>query len=94
VTVRTPDVEAWHDQFLGSLRRVHTLEGELAELRTELIVALEDYDALDPVCSYVRRSSCKVDRRAFRQAFPIEFGACQVTVPAQLRKYVYPTRSY
>lgn len=94
VTVRTHDVEAWHDQFLESLRRVHTLEGDLAELRTELIVALEDYDALDPVCSYIRRSSCKIDRKAFRQAFPKEFKECQVPVPAQLRKYVYPTRSY
>jgi hypothetical protein len=93
-TMRTPEVEALHDQFLKSLRRVYTLEGDLAELRTELIVALEDYDALEPVCSYVRRLSFRVDTAGFRRAFPNEFSECCVTVPAQLRKYVYPTRSY
>lgn len=94
VTMRTPELEEWHDQFLGALRRVYTLDGELAELRTELIVGLEDYDALDPVCSYIRRSSCKVDRRAFQREFPREFRECEVTVPEQLRRYVYPARSY
>lgn len=93
-TARTPELEEWHEQYLDSLSRAYRLEGELAELRTELILALEDHDALDPVCSFVRRTSWKIDRTAFRQSFPAEFQQCQVDFPEQLRKHVYPTRAY
>jgi len=93
-TTRMPDLEQLHEKYLEGLGRVHLLEGELAELRTELILAIQDYDALDPVCSFIRKTSFKIDRMAFRRLYPAEFKECQVQIPEQIRKYVYPMRAY
>jgi hypothetical protein len=93
-TDRTPVLEAWHDDFLQALRKVHRLAGDLADIRTELIIGLQDYDAIDRVCSFIRRPVLKIDRSAFRSAFPDEYKQCEIEIAPRLRKFVYPTRSY
>ena len=55
---------------------------------------LDELDALTDVCSYVRRARSFLDAPAFCAAHPEEAKQCEETVPAQLRKHVYPTRSY
>jgi hypothetical protein len=93
-TDRTPALEGWHDDFLQALRKVHRLAGDLADLRTELILGLQGYDAIDRVCSFIRRPVLKIDRSAFRSTFPDEFKQCEIEIAPRLRKFVYPTRSY
>ncbi|MGA2593595.1 MAG: GIY-YIG nuclease family protein [Bryobacteraceae bacterium] len=93
-TDRTPELERWHDDFLQALPKVHRLNRDLADLRTELILGIGDCDALDPVCSFIRRSVPKIDRSAFQGSFPEESKQCEVPVAPRLRKHVYPARAY
>ena len=84
----------WHDTFLTATQEVHCLSLELAELKTELTVALGDLDALEPVCSFKRIWVQKLEQSAFCQKFPAESEQCMEQVAPQLRRHVYPTRSY
>jgi hypothetical protein len=93
-TNRTPDLERWHDDFLRATQTVHQLGAKLADLQTELTVLLADYDAFIGVCSFKRRSVPKFQRSVFCRNFPEESTRCAEPVPRQIRKYVYPSRSY
>ena len=91
---RTADLERCHDEFLTATRSVHRLKADLADLRTELILSLGDYDALDPVCSFRRQNRSIVKRAMFCGNYPEQAEQCAAYVPAMLRKYVYKSRSY
>ena len=91
---RTQEVERWHDEYLQILPAVKRLEGDLADVRTELAHGLGEYDAMDPVCSFVRRSTTQLDIAKFRTDFPEEYRHCVAPADAQLRKMIYPNRSY
>ena len=92
--MRSRDLENLHDQFLDTTRAVYNLDAELADLRTELIVSLGDDEALDGVCSYKRSVKEKFDRGKFVRDFPDQAVECAKLVGLQLRKRVYPSRSY
>ena len=72
---------------------VHYLEADLAELKTDLIVRLEDYDSLNSVCVFKRRAP-KLDSATFRKTFREKSEQCKKPVAPKLPKHVYPTRSY
>jgi hypothetical protein len=91
---RTPDLERLHDDFLNATRSVHHLRLEVAEVRTELIVQLGDHEALDGVCSFKRGLKPLFDRSIFLRDFPEEAKECAELAGPQLRKRVYPSRSY
>ena len=91
---RTQEIENWHDDYLQLLPVVKRLEGDLADIRTELAYGLGEFDAMDPVCSFVRRSTAQLDTLKFRTEFPEQFLQCVTPVDAQLRKLIYPNRSY
>ncbi len=93
-TPRTPELESLHEEYLRMLPMVQRLEGDLADVRTELISQMEDYDALDPVCSFARKPTPRIDRSRFRHIFPEEYRQCHITICAQVRKFVYRNRSY
>ena len=92
-TDRTPDMERWHDEFLRETGTVHYLDADLAELKTDLTVRLEDYDALDSVCIF-KRGAPELDSATFRKTFPEKSEQCKKPVAHKLPKHVYPTRSY
>ena len=93
-TARTGEIEAWHEDYLNAIKNVHRLEGDLADLRTEIVVFLGDCDALDGVCSFVRRPIFKLDSSEFQRRFPTEYSQCEIILPGRLGKYVYPVRPY
>jgi hypothetical protein len=93
-TARTPEIERLHDEFLVATQLVTRLRADIEELQTELTLWLDEHDALIGVCSYVRRARSFLDTAAFCIAHPDEAKLCEEPVPAQLRKHVYPTRSY
>jgi len=93
-TPRTAEVERYHDEFLRMTQDVSRLEGDLADLESQLTVRLGEHDALVNVCSYKRRLRFKVDAAVFCKTYPDEAARCVEPFPEQLRKYVYPTRSY
>jgi hypothetical protein len=93
-TDRSADMERWHDDYLEAMRKVYRLEGELSDLRTDLILLLEECDAIDRVCSFIRRPVLKIDRSAFCRNFPEEFRECERPNAPRLNKRVYPARSY
>ena len=93
-TVRTPDAERHHDDFLRAMQIVHRLEADLADLRSELTIRMGDHNAVEPICSFIRTSRLTLDAAAFCATYPDEAAQCAEPVPAQLRKFVYPTRSY
>jgi len=94
LTPRTPELEALHDAYLKALPVVHRLEGDIAGLRTEIISRLGECDAMDPVCSYIRKTVDEFDRSLFQSHYPQAYQRCRVEIPPQLRKHVYPNRSY
>jgi len=49
---------------------------------------------MDPVCSYIRKAVDELDRSLFRSQYPQAYQRCSVEIPAQVRKHVYPKRSY
>lgn len=73
---------------------VNRLAADLADLRSELTIRMNDYDAVDPVCSFKRVRRLTIDGAAFCGTYPDEAAQCAEPVAAQLRKSVYPTRSY
>lgn len=93
-TPRTKEMEKSHDEFLRATQIVNRLGGHLADIESELTVRLGEYDALTRVCSYIRRLGFKFDEAGFRKAYPDEAMQCAEPIAAQLRKHVYPTRSY
>src|SRR5262249_16419671 len=93
-TARTPEIERLHDECVVATQVVTRLRADVEELQTELTLRLDEHDALTDVCSYVRRARAFLDATAFCAAHPEEAKECEETVPAQLRKHVYPTRSY
>ena len=103
-TSRIPDLERWHDDFLRETRRVHLLDSELADLQTELTLQLRDYDALEGVCSFKRRSVPQFAGSVFRERFREKYGhpaadevgpdRCGERVRPLIRKHVYTSRSY
>jgi Meiotically up-regulated gene 113 len=93
-TPRTAEFEQMHDEFLLATQLVTRLDADLASMQSELTLRLDEYDALVGVCSYVRRARSRVDAIAFCQTYPDQAAKCMETVVAQLRKHVYPTRSY
>jgi hypothetical protein len=92
--VRTPEIEQVHDEFLVATQLVTRLRADVEELQTELTLRLDEHDGLIGVCSYVRRARSLLDTASFCVAHPDEAKQCEEPVPAQLRKHVYPTRSY
>ena len=93
-TARTCEIEATHEDYLHAIRNVNRLEGDLADLRTEIIVLLDDCDALDGVCSFARRPMVKLDSSEFQRRFPGEYSQCEMLLPGRLGKYVYFVRPY
>jgi hypothetical protein len=93
-TGRTRELEARHDEFLKATRTVHHLAAELADLRTELIVSLDNDEALEGVCSFKRALKAKFQTDKFVRDFPGEAVECAEPVGPRLWKRVYPSRSY
>jgi len=91
---RTIELERLHDTFLHATRTVYRLESDLADLRTELILKLGEYEVLDPVCSFRRGVVGKIDRATFLKNYPAEAEQCAEYVAPKLRKNVYTRRSY
>jgi Meiotically up-regulated gene 113 len=91
---RTAELENWHQEFLQATRDVHRLEADLAVLRTDLILGIGEYEALDPVCSFKRDVISKIDRPAFCENYRDEAEQCAEYVAPKLRKNVYTSRSY
>jgi hypothetical protein len=90
-TDRTAEIEKWHDEYLQATRVAHRLTADLAAVRTELILAMGDQEALDPVCSFRREFVTQVDRATFCKKHPAEAEQCAEYVA---RKIVYTSRSY
>ena len=94
-TDRTPIHEQWHDDFLLATQAVKQLEAELADIQSEMIVRLAEFDGVEGVCSFRRRSVPKFDGALFRQQFPNEAAQCMAeSCPGSPRKSVYTARSY
>jgi hypothetical protein len=94
-TDRTPMFEEWHDDFLQAMQAVNQLEAELADVRSEMIVGLEEFDGVEGVCSFRRRSVPKFDGALFKQQFPCDAAQCVVeSCTGGPRKSIYPARSY
>lgn len=93
-TERTVTLETSHDEFLRATRTVYRLESDLADLRTELILQLGEYEALDPVCSFKRDVVGRIDRAAFCKNYPSEAEQCAEYVAPKLRKSICTSRSY
>ena len=90
----TAEMKRLHDAFLRETEEVNDLEAHLADFESEFTVRLGDFDELDPVCSFKRHQTQEVDVAAFRKTYPKEAAECTETVAPQIRKHVYPTRSY
>ena len=93
-TLRTTELERLHDDFLRETQLATRLGADLASLESELTLRLDEYDALIGVCSYARRVCSRIDAAAFCLSYPEEAAHCMGLVAAQVRKHVYPTRSY
>jgi hypothetical protein len=93
-TDRTPMFEQWHDDFLQAMQAVKQLEAELADIRSGMIVRLEEFNGVEGVCSFRRRSGPKFDGVLFRQQFPSEAAQCMAESCPGPRKSIYPARSY
>jgi hypothetical protein len=52
------------------------LEAQLADIQSEMIVRLEEFDGVEGVCSFRRRSVPKFDGALFRRQFPNEAAQC------------------
>jgi hypothetical protein len=94
LVARTPEHERLHDEFLRATQQVTYLEADLADLQTRLTIGLGEDEGLVGICSYKRYARARIDQNQFRETFPSEAAQCDEPVPAQLRKRVYPTRSY
>jgi hypothetical protein len=93
-TTRTSELEHIHDEFLSTTQTVTRLQAEIAELQTDMTLRLDDYDAVDPICSFRRREVMWFDAAAFCRLYPDEAIQCAEPVATRLRKHVYRTRSY
>ncbi|XXY50117.1 GIY-YIG nuclease family protein [Sorangium sp. So ce269] len=93
-TPHSDEIEKLHGDFLRETQGVNRLRADLADLQSELTIRLGEREALHDVCSFRRRFCADVDADAFCNAYPEEARLCMETVAAQLRKYIYPTRSY
>jgi hypothetical protein len=90
----TPEMKRLHGDFLEATQTVNRIEADLADLQSEFVIRLGEYDVLDPVCSFKRSPALEIDSAAFCKAYPREAAQCAEPVAPQLRKHVYPTRSY
>lgn len=93
-TYRTEGIERIHEEYLRNLPAVHRLKGDLAGVRSDLIARMDNFDALDPVCSFARRAVQVLDRAKFLKSFPEEYRSCETEGQIQVRKRVYPNRPY
>jgi hypothetical protein len=91
---RTPDTERWHDDFLKATALVQRRRADIADLRTELIVSLGEFEALDGICSFKRALGPAFDAAEFCKNFPNEAEQCAAHVRPRLSKRVYSSRSY
>lgn len=91
---RTTEMELLHDEFLRATQLVTRFEAHLAEFQSELTVRLNEDATLIGVCSYARSLERKIDPDLFCNTYPDEAALCAQPIAAQLRKHVYPTRSY
>ncbi len=90
----TPEERRGECEFLRATQQVTHLEADLADLQTELTIRLGEDEGLVGLCSYKRYARARIDQVRFRELFPSEAAQCEEPIPAQLRKRVYPTRSY
>jgi hypothetical protein len=91
---RTPDAERWHDDFLKATTRVQRRRADIADLHTELIVHIGEFEVIDGICSFKRTLEPVLDAAEFRKNFPEEAEQCAVLLRPGLRKRVYSSRSY
>jgi hypothetical protein len=91
---RTPDTERWHDDFLKATALVQRRRADIADLRTELIVSLGEFEAIDGICSLKRALAPVFDAAKFCRNFPSEAEQCAAHVRPRLSKRVYASRSY
>ena len=91
---RTPDIERWHDDFLQATALVQRRRADIADFRTELIVKLGEFEALDGICSFKRVLEPVFDGGEFCRNFPFEAAQCAAHVRARYSKRVYSSRSY
>jgi hypothetical protein len=91
---RTPDAERWHDDFLKATALVQRRRADIADLHTELIVGIGEFEVIDGICSFKRTLEPVLDAAAFRKNFPDEAEQCAVLIRPRLRKRVYSSRSY
>ncbi len=91
---RTPHVERWHDDFLKATALVQRRRADIAELQTELIVSIGEFEAIDGICSFKRTLEPVFDAAEFCKNFPNEAEQCAAHVGPRLSKRVYSSRSY
>jgi hypothetical protein len=91
---RTPDAERWHDAFLKATALVQRRRAEIADLHTELIVGIGEFEVIDGICSFKRTLEPVLDAAEFRKSCPDEAEQCAVLIRPRLRKSVYSSRSY
>jgi len=93
-TQRSVETEQLHDSYLKALQIVHRLGADLEDLQSELIIRMGDYDAVEPVCSFKRTRCRTLNSAEFCHRHPEEARMCSEIMSPQVRKFVYPTRSY
>ncbi len=91
---RSSELERHHETYLDATQVISQLEGELFDLKSELILLMGESDGLRSVCRYKRTERSLIDTESFSNAHPKEAAQCRVPQRVQIRKHIYLCRSY
>jgi hypothetical protein len=91
---RTNALVTLHEEYLVLKQQEARLKLDEEDVKAQAIQALEDYDSVAGLWSFRRSRTRTLNRKAFCEAHPIEAAQCHVARAAEVRRRIYPSRSY
>src|SRR5262249_9363297 len=91
---RTNTLVSLHEEYLVLKQQETRLKLDEQDLKAQAIQALEDCESFAGLWSFRRSRSRTLNRNAFGDAHPVEAVQCHVGRAAEIRRRIYPSRSY
>lgn len=91
---RTNDLADLHQDYLLLKQQEARLEVDREDLQAQMILRIEDFEAIIDVCSFPRSAKPFLNRSSFCEAQPREAAECFSERVAHVRRRIYASRSY
>lgn len=91
---RTGELVDLHGEYLNLKERRTRLRIDMSDVKSRIIISIEDHDAISDVCIFRRVRRSKLSGQTFRQAYPDQIQQCMSERKPFVARPIYGIRSY